>query len=42
MRRLIATLAAALILSSGALAFAADAPKLWSLYDSVLKNCRYG
>jgi len=41
MRRLIAILAATVFLSSGATAFAGDPPKLWSLYDSVLKNCTY-
>ncbi len=41
MKRFIAVLVLAGVLVSGGLTFAADPPKLWSLYESVLKNCKY-
>ena len=41
MKRFIAILMVAGFLASGGLTFAADAPKLWSLYATVLKNCKY-
>jgi kynurenine formamidase len=41
MKRFFAILVVAGFLANGAISFAADAPKLWSLYDTVLKNCKY-
>jgi kynurenine formamidase len=41
MKRFIVMLLMVGVLASGGAAFGADPPKLWSLYESVLKSCKY-
>jgi len=41
MKRIIWIMIVAGLLGAGGITFAADPPKLWSVYDSVLKGCKY-